>query len=286
MLRLHEDLEHFSEALNFTEAETSFAARLVEKDYYCTVVLAYLAETTDMLVFKGGTCLAKIHADFFRLSEDLDFMIAVPENNTRSLRRKVIAPVKDAFAGLAEALPCLRITKPFSGADNSTQYMGSMSYRSAATGQEETIKIEVSLREPLLTPAVSGEARTLLVDPISGRALAAPVSVPCISLAEAFAEKFRAALSRLDVAIRDFFDLDYAVRKLKLKPDNAGLVGLVKQKLAVRGTGPVDVSERRLAALRQQVEPQLRPVLRKDDFMAFDVDRAFQLVTHMATKVS
>ena len=161
-----------------------------------------------------------------------------------------------------------------------------MGYRSAATGQEETIKIEVSLREPLLTPAVSGEARTLLVDPINGRALAVPVSVPCMSLVEAFAEKFRAALSRLDVAIRDFFDLDYAVGKLKLKADDAELVRLVKQKLAVPGTGPVDVSERRLAALRQQVEPQLRPVLRKEDFIAFDVDRAIQLVTHMAAKVS
>ena len=72
MLRLHEDRERFGEALNFTEAETNFPARLVEKDYFCTVILEYLAMRVPGLVFKGGTCLAKIHANFFRLSEDLD----------------------------------------------------------------------------------------------------------------------------------------------------------------------------------------------------------------------
>lgn len=67
-LCLHEDRESFGEALNFTEAETTFAVRLVEKDYYCTVLLACLAAKVPRLVFKGGTCLAKVHANFFRLS--------------------------------------------------------------------------------------------------------------------------------------------------------------------------------------------------------------------------
>lgn len=57
MLRLHEDPDRFGDALNFTEAETTFAARLVEKDYYCTIMLDYLAAKAPGLVFKGGTCL-------------------------------------------------------------------------------------------------------------------------------------------------------------------------------------------------------------------------------------
>ena len=68
MPRLHEDPDRFAEALSFTEAETTFPARLLEKDYYCTVLLQYLSGRVPRLVFKGGTCLAKVHANFFRLS--------------------------------------------------------------------------------------------------------------------------------------------------------------------------------------------------------------------------
>lgn len=36
-----------------------------------------------------------------------------------------------------------------------------------------------------------------------------PVMLPCISKIEAFAEKFRAAMTRREVAIRDFYDIDH-----------------------------------------------------------------------------
>ena len=75
------------------------------------------------------------------------------------------------------------------------------------------------------------------------------LSMPCIAKMEAFAEKFRAALSRREVAIRDFFDIDYAVQYLGLKPDNVDLAGLVRRKLAVPGNESVDVSAERLVTL-------------------------------------
>jgi predicted nucleotidyltransferase component of viral defense system len=285
-LRLHEDKDRFLEALNFTEAITTFSARLVEKDYYCTVLLEHLAGKESGLVFKGGTCLAKIHSDFFRLSEDLDFVVPVAENIARTQRRKLVSPAKDAFVGLVKTLPCFQINEPLKGANNSTQYVGSVSYRSLVTGQKETIKIEIALREPLLTPAISGEARTAILNPLTEQAIVAPVSVQCMSKTEAFAEKFRAALSRHEVAARDFFDLDHAVRNLDLRTDDAELIGLVRQKLAVRNNEPMNVSERRLTALRQQVVPQLLPVLRTKDFETFDVERAFRIVTDMAVRIS
>jgi predicted nucleotidyltransferase component of viral defense system len=286
MLRLHEDQDHFGEALSFTEAETTFSARLVEKDYYCTVLLDYLAGKVPSLVFKGGTCLAKVHANFFRLSEDLDFVIPVVEDITRTERRKLIAPMKEAFRKLKDALPCFRIGEALEGANNSTQYVGSLNYRSMATGQKEAIKVEVALREPLLTPLLLDEARTAILNPVTEKPMVAPIRLSCLSRIEAFAEKFRAALSRREVAARDFFDLDYAVRKLGLRPGDAELIRLVRQKLAVRGNEPVDASPARLAALRQQIGPELQPVLRHQDFTAFDVERAFRLVAVMAAKVS
>ncbi|MBI4597019.1 MAG: nucleotidyl transferase AbiEii/AbiGii toxin family protein [Candidatus Omnitrophica bacterium] len=283
--RVHEDPDLFREAVNFTAAETAFAPRLIEKDYFCTVLLEYLEAADEALVFKGGTCLAKVHAGFYRLSEDLDFVIPMPTDASRAERSARMAGMKKALAALARHLPAFRIVQPLTGANSSTQYIAAIGYTSQLSRQEDTIAIEVGLREPLLTPVLSGVAETILLDPVSGQPLVQPSTVRCMSRTEAFAEKFRAALSRREVAIRDFFDIDYAVRRLDLQPHDVELVRLVRRKLAVPGHVPVDVSEPRLAALRQQLEPQLKPVLRASDFAEFDLERAFGTVAEMATKI-
>ena len=50
---LHEDAPLFRRALNFTAVQTGFSPILIEKDYFCTVVLAYLSQKDTGLVFKG-----------------------------------------------------------------------------------------------------------------------------------------------------------------------------------------------------------------------------------------
>ncbi len=78
-LTLHDDEDLLREAVNFTTSRTGFDASLIEKDYFCSVLLACLTRHgVNRLVFKGGTCLAKVHAGFHRLSEDLDFTIPLP----------------------------------------------------------------------------------------------------------------------------------------------------------------------------------------------------------------
>jgi hypothetical protein len=99
---------------------------------------------------------------------------------------------------------------------------------------------------------------------------------------EAFAEKFRAALTRRDVAIRDFYDIDYASQKLDLHIDDEEFIRLVRQKLSVPGNFQVDISQPRLEVLRQQLEGQLRPVLREKDYSDFDLERAIRTVIGMA----
>jgi predicted nucleotidyltransferase component of viral defense system len=278
----HEDVEPFREALRFTAAESGFGARLIEKDYFCTALLAYLCATRGGLVFKGGTCLAKVHAGFYRLSEDLDFDIPASLKVSRSGRQKLIEESKSLFEGLSKRLSGLRLVQPLKGANNSTQYVAVVGYTSVLSPQEQNIKIEISLREPLLVPPVRADARTLLLDPVSREAVVPPISVVCMAKTEAYAEKFRAALSRRDVAIRDFYDIDHAVRKGGLNPEDEELVKQVRQKLGIPGNEAVDVSEKRLSALRQQIDPQLRPVLRELDFGEFDLERAFKIVVAMA----
>ncbi|MGZ6249773.1 MAG: nucleotidyl transferase AbiEii/AbiGii toxin family protein [Syntrophales bacterium] len=273
IIRLHEDTVLFREAVNFTASQTLFLPRLIEKDYYCTVLLDHLAAADSSLVFKGGTCLAKVHAGFYRLSEDLDFVIPTPLSASRSERRNLAAGFKKAVIKLPTMVGAFRVLEPPVGANNSKQYVAVIGYRSLISKQEEIIKIEVGLREPLLTQILTtSEVRTILLDPISGEPMVRALTVPCISRSEAMAEKLRAALSRHEVAIRDFFDIVYAVRNFRFNPLEATIIEMVRQKLAVEGNEPVDVSPDRLASLRQKLDSQLKPVLRVDDFVAFDLD--------------
>ena len=284
---LHEDVPLFREAVNFTAARTGFNARLVEKDYFCTVLLAYLSgRGGEQLVFKGGTCLAKVHAGFYRLSEDLDFTIPLAVDASRTQRRRAVAATKDAIAQLARHASAFAVTRPLTGANNSTQYNGAVGYESPTTGQPETILVEVSVREPLLISPTMGQTKTLLLDPIGGEPMAPEIPIDCITMLEAMAEKFRAALSRRDVAIRDFYDLDYAVSRLDLDPADPRLVDMVRQKLAVPGNPPVNLSPERIGDLRRQASRRLRTVLRADDFQAFDLDQALHHVTSMAEQLA
>ncbi len=284
-IRLHEDPDFFRDAVNFTAARTAFITRLIEKDYFCTLLLEYLTSVAPDLIFKGGTCLAKVHAGFYRLSEDLDFVIPMSVDATRNERRARAAPLKEAIVELPAILPLFRIAEPLTGANKSTQYVATVGYKSITTGQEDMIKIEIGLREPLLTDVLSTGARTILLDPISGEPLVKEIAIRAISRVEAFAEKFRAALSRRDAAIRDFFDLDYAERRLELQLSEPELITLVRKKLMIPGNEEVNISEARLAALNAQLESQLKPVLREVDFGEFQLDRAYDLVRSMAKRL-
>jgi len=286
IINAHEDVALFRAAVQFTAAESGFVPRLIEKDYFCTILLDYLSRSAgNGLVFKGGTCLAKVHSGLYRLSEDLDYSIPVAADAARSVRSKQVEPVKVALGKLPKAVPAFRIIDTLKGANNSKQYLAVVGYNSVLDQQEETIKVEVSLREPLLVPAIDGAARTILRNPLSGNPMVAPVTVRSIEKIEALAEKFRAALSRREPAIRDFFDIDYAVRKGGLRPEETDFIDQVGLKLTIPGNDSVDVSQRRLAALRRQVEAELKPVMRDRDFSEFDLDRAFEIGVRMARAV-
>jgi hypothetical protein len=129
-------------------------------------------------------------------------------------------------------------------------------------------------------------ARTVLLDPVGGRPAVPDLNIACITALEAMAEKFRAALSRRDVAIRDFYDLDYAARQLSVDFASPSFIDMVRRKLAIPDNPPVDVSAERMTALRRQVEPKLKTVLREKEFRDFVLDRAIALVVEMAARVA
>ena len=284
-IRILDDPAHFRSAVNYTAAVTAFPVAPIEKDFFCTLLLEHLARNEPDLVFKGGTALAKVHAGFYRLSEDLDFTLPMPLASPRSARRRRMGGIRRALEGLGRELAVFQLAEPLRGANNSSQYSATVRYHSPCLGSSEDIRLDISLREPLLTPAHAGAARTILCNPVDGSRIIRDVDVPCLSWLESWAEKFRAALSRRDVAIRDFYDIDVAVRRWNLDSGADEFVALVHRKLSTPGFERPDLSTARLRRLRAQIDAELRPVLRSVDFEPFDLDRAVGIVEEMARRI-
>lgn len=288
LISLHEDTDLFREAVLFTAGRTGLNAALVEKDYYCSVLLVYLYQHHEaQLVFRGGTSLGKIYADFYRLSEDLDFVISTPSDAPRSERRRSIAPVKEWLSNMPNEISVFELPEGIRGYNNSKQYIANVTYNSAVaiTDEPAHIKIEVRLREPLLVPPVRNKARTLLINPFTKNPAVPEFDVLVLTLEEAYAEKIRAALTRKEPAIRDFYDVNFAVARLDLDLKEPHLAELVIQKLKVPDNDPIDISHFRKAALRAQLDTQLKPLLRREDFEEFDLNRTFELIAEMGSRI-
>lgn len=282
IMAVHEDSALFRESVLHTARETGFLAELVEKDYFCSLILNYLYAGKDFgLIFKGGTCLSKIHSGFYRLSEDLDFIIPISSKAPRSERSKAANSLKAKIEAISKNLPVIEVPGGCRGHNNSKQYIADAQYVSSVTSKPEKIKIEIGLREEMLLGALHSEAKTLLTDPFKGKPAVSPFPVVSMSLKEAYAEKVRAALTRKEPAIRDFFDVDFAVQKLKFDLREKGFIELVKAKLSVPDNDPIDVSASRKADLEKQLDTQLKSVLRSKDFDEFKLGRAFDTIVDL-----
>jgi len=284
-ITVHEDGDFFREAILYTANMTGLNSQLVEKDYFCSVLLSVLYSDESSLVFKGGTCLSKVYGGFYRLSEDLDFMISTSSDSSRSLRRKTIEPLKKIVGRVSDVLPFFTFLEHLTGRNNSTQYIAQVQYRSSIRPIPASIKIEIGLREELLTLPQKGRVKTLLNDPFSRKPAVQEFSVLCMSPEEAYAEKLRAALTRKDLAIRDFYDIDYAVQGMGLDLSKKHFLDLAIRKLTVPGNDPVNITLSRKEMLKRQLETELKPILREKDFQQFDLDRAFNLVAQIGSRL-
>ena len=97
--------DEFRAAVEFTAAETGFVPTLIEKDFWCSLILWRLFRDPDCpLVFKGGTLLSKAYVVFNRLSEDLDFTL--PTDDTVTGGSAVAGPRKSPRDWLLQPTDC------------------------------------------------------------------------------------------------------------------------------------------------------------------------------------
>ena len=96
---LHDDAALFEEALLGAAAEFLMSEEFIAKDYWAMTMLAEVMKRSEILVFKGGTCLSKCYGAINRFSEDVDLGIPF-EHATEGMRRGI----KRAVVESADAL--------------------------------------------------------------------------------------------------------------------------------------------------------------------------------------
>jgi predicted nucleotidyltransferase component of viral defense system len=267
----HHDKDTFVVAVRTTANQEGFGENLVEKDYYCSLILKEIYSKDDHgLIFKGGTLLNKVHAGFYRLSEDLDFSIDADPKLKREARRKMAELAKASIARAVKNLS-LKFSKNIIGRNESSQYNCEIEYDSMLTGTLGTIKVDIGIKERVLEKE-SLKAKTLVRDPFHGDLLIPDFEIQGLSLLECYSEKLRAAMARKEPAIRDIFDVDYALKKKLF--DAHEIAPLVRHKFETQNR-QILLNDERKHIFKQQLGTDLKPVLRDRDFDGFDFESAW-----------
>lgn len=281
------DKERLQDIIPAIAGKLKFRSGIVEKDYYLTVVLNNIGTLlSDKIVFKGGTLLNKIHLNYHRLSEDLDFSY-YGSLNARSERSKAITPIRKKMPAFLKALGLESDNPEGEGFNNSKQYVFKIKYPSFITAKDESIKLEVSLRQAPFDKPVYNLIKHFYQDPFTGIDLFPAGQVLSLSWNEAVAEKLKAAISRKDVAIRDYYDL-WHIAEFGFDFTNDKFIKIFKRKVSDEGyTGDYKegfgLSPDRVALLRRQVGSDLMPVIRAGE--EFDLDKVFERFNVILRKV-
>ena len=271
------------DALNFTANRCGFSTSLIEKDYYCSLILKSIYENENLknvLIFKGGTLLAKGYFDFFRLSEDLDFSVDNSFCKNRTERRKIADTLRNVLEKILKDLNFREVSN-FRGFNESTQYNGIFGYDSVS-GPSNVIKFEIGFRGDMMLEPINFGLQTLLESPIFEKRLFPTIESLVLSKEEAYAEKIRAALTRKQPAIRDFYD----VEKIFLSGFDIfeeSFVKLVKAKLSFDHSSNIDLNLEKRKILESQIITDLKPVLKLND--NFSINNSWSLLQKIAEKL-
>jgi predicted nucleotidyltransferase component of viral defense system len=283
---IHENKDEFIKSLERASRKKGFLLPLIEKDYYLTMILSRTYKLSEDLIFKGGTCLNKVYYTYYRLSEDLDFSMKLPQcEATRGQRRKCIQPVKDRIEKFVEQFGMRIDDAGNPGRNESKQYVYYLVYQSALRSIEAKIKFEIGLRFNPVDLVEKHQVQHAFLHPFTGEPLFDGGRINCLSLNELIAEKLRASAIRKKIAPRDFYDLDFVLRngfdlankeviklfKNKLEEDDAD-TDLVKYRVNL-GRTDAEVKDMRL-----RIEAELFDVLTPDERKNFDLDTALERI--------
>lgn len=290
---IHENKEEFIKVLEIASKKKGFLLPMIEKDYYLTLILSGISELSEDLIFKGGTCLNKVYYSYYRLSEDLDFSMKLPQYEaTRGQRRKCIQPVKNKIGQFIEQFGIRIDDAGNPGRNESKQYVYYFVYQSALRLVETKIKFEIGLRFNPITPVEKRRIQHAFLHPFTGEPLFDGGSINCLSLNELLAEKLRASAIRERIVPRDFYDLDFVLRN-GFDLANKEVIKLFKNKLE-EDSADNDLekyhvnlgrSDTEIKDMRSRLEVELFDVLTPDERKNFDLDAALKRINEVMRNV-
>jgi len=189
------------------------APAVVEKDYFVTQMLRVLSEIENehaLLIFAGGTCLAKAHRLVTRMSEDVDFKIQKKISSKNMSKNQYLKMLKIFRENIISGLGKTNLTLKEMVVQNEGQYMRiELEYQSM-------FGLNTLLRPFLLLEFTSAHVRLpaekLSIATLMQHTLGAnddsPFSLSCISAEETAAEKWVSLTRRIAASDRGYYRED------------------------------------------------------------------------------
>lgn len=272
-------------------AEThKFPAGLIEKDYHLIRILHKVSEKQiNDLVFKGGTCLNKCYLDFYRLSEDLDFVYNKDVKGlSKTQIRKILGQLKREFFKILDDLGLRTNKKLGKGWKMLTSKIQPKiigleiitGYNSLIDNSFQTIKVEISFRRKLIKPTKRKIIKHKFIDVLGEPVLKKDIEIEVIDLVENFAEKFRALVTRKRFAVRDIYDI-YFILKNEILAIDKEIIDLILMKInetkQFTKKDLIEFIENLNSKISELDEKEISAVIKSDE--KIDAQRMAQLIT-------
>ncbi|TRX46321.1 nucleotidyl transferase AbiEii/AbiGii toxin family protein [Fulvivirga sp. M361] len=174
----------------------------IEKDYVISWILWGIAQNeflSEYLIFKGGTCIKKIHIENYRYSEDMDFTLS--EDSVSDT--EIYAQFNSLFGILAREtrmrLSINESSKDTHIASGSIKFY--IDYVGPLGGNGDHVKLDVTRGEQLEYEPIDGRVLHVYSD------LENDFTIKSYCLEEVVIEKMAALMGRTEP--RDLYDFDY-----------------------------------------------------------------------------
>lgn len=196
-------------------------ATQIQKDYVISWVLWGIAQNDilkEKLVFKGGTCLKKIHFENYRYSEDIDFTLSEDEISDDEIMKNFNILYDNVYA--ASRIKLSELEDSFDIHRDS----GSIKFKIQYEGPHgsDSIKVDITRGETIIFDVIHKP----VFNQYSDLNEEDDILIKSYSLNEVLIEKITALMSR--TIPRDLYDFDYLLEEKGLELDDVYIEFLTK----------------------------------------------------------
>lgn len=196
-MRLHENPELFSDAIQAASEFKGIREVYIEKDYWVTLALhaIFHSEHRDVTVFRGGTALSKCHGLIKRFSEDVDIVVMQEEGESGNQLSNKIKAISKYVADILPEKHIVGITSKY-GNFRKTAHEFDKVFDDDYGQVRQDIILEVSSlgnHEPHTYETVSSYITEMMLDQDQNKAIdkydLAPFTVQVLSKSRTLCEK-------------------------------------------------------------------------------------------------